>query len=37
MPGARVPGDGRFKKRAAAADDGIAVSTELLAQLEQLG
>ena len=33
---ARVPGDGRLKKRAAAEADGVVVSTELLAQLNQL-
>lgn len=33
---ARVPGDGRLKKRAAAEADGVEISTELLAQLNQL-
>ncbi len=33
---ARVPGDGRLKKRAAAEADGIEVSTGLLAQLDAL-
>ncbi|MDA7965588.1 Ldh family oxidoreductase [Ruegeria sp.] len=33
---ARVPGDGRLSKRAAAAGEGVTVSTELLAQLDQL-
>lgn len=33
---ARVPGDGRLKKRAAAEADGVAVTTDLLAQLDAL-
>lgn len=33
---ARVPGDGRLSKRNAATEKGVAVSTELLAQLDQL-
>jgi delta1-piperideine-2-carboxylate reductase len=33
---ARVPGDGRLAKRALANHEGVSVSTELLAQLDQL-
>ena len=33
---ARVPGDGRLTKRAAARTAGVEVSTELLNQLDQL-
>lgn len=36
MPGARVPGDGRLKKRVTAAQEGISVRSDLLTQLRQL-